>query len=207
MDFENTRKEVNWRLNNVSISTTTRRVQFDNYEKPHSAIIIKLDVERISHGFIHQIVIPALIISYSNVLYLTLDPQSYERLVLLVLNVAANTIYIEQLRWMLPHDDNTPTFLMFFFSSQFMTVILIFLTIYFSVKQNDEKLEDWNTKLLSDVEEYRIGKVFVMNIFEANDDMNIKQKWNNFTRRLIALIFAITYSVMFFKMFTQFATE
>lgn len=204
METKSGKPDVNWKLNNVSMITTIQKVPFDKYEKYYSAVVLKLDVERMSHGFIHQTVIPAVIISLSNVLYLTIDPSSYERIVLLILNVGANSIYIEQLRWMIPDDDDSPTFLMFFLSSQFITVILIFLTIFTNFNSS-EKLENWQTKLLTDIEEYRVGKFYISNIFETGD-LKIMQKWSNFIRRSSVLIFAIIYGVMFYKMFTKFVT-
>lgn len=195
-----------WRLASSTFKTSTKMLPFDKFQTAHSTIIMTLEVERANHQFIHQTVIPAIIISASNILYLCLDPLSYERVALFGINVLVNFLYIEQLRWMLPHDGQMPPlFLMFFLASQFITVVLMFLTIFIKYQLIDDgkQMEAWKLKVISDIEAFRLGKIFMENIFD-NSDLSNLQKWGTIINRSTILVFIIIYLTMFWKLFQRF---
>lgn len=186
-------RQSNWIPKNVSIKAFERRVMFSKYKKFHPAVIIELSVQRKSEGFKYQVVIPAIIISMSNIVFLSLEPKSYERIVLFVFNILSNFTYIEQLRWMLPHDGQyPPNMLLFFLISQFITVVLIFYSIFLAT-DSETKLSLWKLKTISDMEGSKIGKIFMISML---DKVESGGKWIIFMDRVTALVLVIVYGVM-----------
>lgn len=185
----------NWMLKSSSVQNIDNKIVFDKFQKSHSGVKIKLEIQRRAEGFKYQVIIPALIISMSNILFFTLEPSSYERIVLLVMNILSNFTYIEQLRWMLPHDgEQPPSILVFFMASQFITVCLVFYSIIMATTGSDEKPSLWKLKMISDAGTFKVTKFFFI-LVNCSDD---EKKWVVLTERLVVGILIVVYGVMFF---------
>lgn len=185
----------NWRLKSSSVQNTDNKIVFDKFQKSHSGVKIKLEIQRRAEGFKYQVIIPAFIISMSNILFFTLEPSSYERIVLLVMNILSNFTYIEQLRWMLPHDgEQPPSILVFFMASQFITVCLVFYSIIMATTGSDGKASLWKLKMISDAGYFKVTK-FLFIPANCSDD---EKKWVVFIERIVVGILIVTYGVMFF---------
>lgn len=191
---EYSKRHGNWLLKNHSIEATQRLIIFDKGEELHSEVIISLKIQRRAEGFKYQVIVPALIISMSNILFLSIDPASYERIVLFILNILSNFTYVEQLRWMLPFDgDEQPNILMFFLESQCITVCLIFYSIFMATDRDGQKLSLWKLKMINIAESFKIGKF----LFTSTGSENDGKKWTFLMDRLTAVIIAIIYGGMF----------
>lgn len=77
-----------------------RRYVFDGYNSSHSFIVFEFKIQRLPHGYILQIMIPAVVVMVINIVLLLLSPESSERFVLYVVNLFSHCIFLEQLRWM-----------------------------------------------------------------------------------------------------------
>lgn len=185
----------NWRLKRTSVESIDNKIVFDKFRKSHSSVKIKLEIQRRATGFKYQVIIPAVIISMSNILFFTLEPSSYERIVLLVLNILSNFTYIEQLRWMLPHDnEQPPSILVFFMASQFITVCLVFYSTIMATTESDGKPSLWKLKMISDVGTFKVTK-FLFIPANCSDE---EKKWVVLSERIVVGILIVIYGVMFF---------
>ncbi|CRL05505.1 CLUMA_CG018099, isoform A [Clunio marinus] len=91
-------------------------------------------IKRNNGDKIFQILIPAIVLMIVNACVVIIHPKHIERLMLLMINLLSHRILLEQLRWMLPqYGYRPPAVLMFFIYSKFVTLFLIFQTIFMKI--------------------------------------------------------------------------
>lgn len=89
-----------WSLKSANLYASRRRYIFDGFNMSHPFVMFSFKIERHSQTLIRQILMPAVIMAIINVSLLLLNPESDERIVILVINLFSHFIFLEQLRWM-----------------------------------------------------------------------------------------------------------
>lgn len=90
----------NWKLVTFTASTGSRRYMFDGYNQTFPFVLMNFNIERQSGGYVHQVMIPAVILVVINIFLLLVNPESMERFALYVINLFSHGVFLEQLRWM-----------------------------------------------------------------------------------------------------------
>jgi hypothetical protein len=100
VDYEEGRENSVWILLAASSISGERRYVFNDFNASHPFIIFNFDFQRISHEYLFQIIIPAVVLMLVNIFLLLLHPESNDRFILYVINVFSHCIFWEQLIWM-----------------------------------------------------------------------------------------------------------
>jgi hypothetical protein len=100
VDPEEGKESNNWKLKSATVNTGTRRYIFDGYNQSFPYVMLNFNIERQSGGYVHQVMIPAIVLVIINMFLLFLSPESNERFVLYIVSLFSHGIFLEQLRWM-----------------------------------------------------------------------------------------------------------
>lgn len=89
----------NWYLESLK-SGTGLIIQHELQNTTLSYVQINFVVRRQGENYVHQVFVPAVVMTSINLVLLCIDPMQYERLVLLAINLFSHKIYLEQLHYM-----------------------------------------------------------------------------------------------------------
>lgn len=101
VDEENAAENNEWKL--LSVAATGGEMPLiigDSRVIMMSRITYTFRFQRISDGYLFQIIVPAFVIVTINIFLMLLNPQLPERFVLYTINLFSHFIFLEQLRWM-----------------------------------------------------------------------------------------------------------
>lgn len=97
IDYDNALISQDWDLRTIKVNS---EIILNEYNVTQPSITIKFVIERYSHGHLHQIIIPAVVLMIINISLLMLNPESPERVILYVINLFSHCLFVEQLKWM-----------------------------------------------------------------------------------------------------------
>lgn len=89
----------NWYLESLK-SGTGLIIEHEIRNTTLSYIQINFVVRRQGENYVHQVFIPALVMTLINLVLLCIDPMQNERFVLLVINLFSHKVFLEQLHYM-----------------------------------------------------------------------------------------------------------
>lgn len=100
VDEHNARESDGFIMLSAVSKSGERQYLFDGFNSSHPFVIFSFEIQRLPHGYILQVIIPAVVVMILNICLLLLSPLSPERFILYAVNLFSHCIFFEQLRWM-----------------------------------------------------------------------------------------------------------
>lgn len=203
VDYERATQNRAWELVSFLGTISNQTNELMKYsEEPnalYSCLTLRFVIGRHSKEFVVQVMIPAVLMIFINILTLLLDADQPERWMLYATYLFSHSIYFEQLQWMLPsNSDSVPNVFLYYCSSLYVTVFLLVESILMKAFIETPEMSQTIMAIIDKSANSIVGQFIVQKGSTDNSDKTIlRRNFCCFVDKLLIIFLILFYGYKF----------